>query len=375
MSSANKNTNKHGSAFAHDTPAVTGILLANLGTPDEPTPEALRRYLAEFLWDPRIVDMPRPLWWLILHGFILRFRPKRSAAAYRGVWTEQGSPLMHISRQQTEGLRRVLQQRLRGPVVAELGMRYGNPSIASALERLHAANAQRVLVLPLYPQYSSSTTASTFDAVAEAVKQWRWVPELRFVNQYHDETGYIEALTASIREDWASREQPQKLLFSFHGTPKRFHTQGDPYFCHCHKTARLVAERLGLAADAWMVTFQSIFGREEWLKPYTIEVLRKLGKSGVKSVDVICPGFSADCLETIEEIGVENREAFEAAGGEHFRYIAALNDRDDHIEALASLVQKHVAGWPEASLAWNAASEQAENEARLARARELGAEG
>jgi len=352
---------------------VTGILLANLGTPDEPTPAALRRYLAEFLWDPRIVDMPRPLWWLILHGVILRLRPKRSAAAYRQIWTEEGSPLMRISRRQAEGLGHALRQRLPGPVVVELGMRYGNPSIASAMQRLRAANARRVLVLPLYPQYSSSTTASTFDAVAAAVKGWRWVPELRFVNQYHDESGYIEALAASIREDWEGREAPERLLFSFHGTPRRFHTQGDPYFCHCHKTARLVAGRLGLADDRWLVTFQSVFGREEWLKPYTIDTLRRLAKSGVKSVDVICPGFSADCLETIEEIGVENREAFEAAGGERFRYIAALNDRDDHIEALASLVQKHMAGWPEASPAWNAAAEQAESEARLERAQVLGA--
>lgn len=347
MSPANQTSFPGGDDFAHDASRVTGILLANLGTPDEPTPEALRRYLGEFLWDPRIVDMPRPLWWLILHGFILRVRPKRSAAAYREIWTEQGSPLMQISRRQAEGLSRALRQRLAGPVVVELGMRYGNPSIASAMQRLRDANARRVLVLPLYPQYSSSTTASTFDAVAKAVKSWRWVPELRFVNQYHDEVGYIEALAASIREDWAGREAPEKLLFSFHGTPKRFHTQGDPYFHHCHKTARLVAERLGLADERWMLTFQSVFGREEWLKPYTIDTLRQLGASGVKSVDVICPGFSADCLETIEEIGVENREAFEAAGGEQFHYIAALNDRDDHIEALADVAQRHMGGWLE----------------------------
>ncbi len=352
---------------------VTGILLANLGTPDEPTPAALRRYLGEFLWDPRIVDMPRPLWWLILHGVILRIRPRRSAAAYREIWTEQGSPLMQISRQQAEGLSRALQQRLPGPVVVELGMRYGNPSIASAMQRLRDANARRVLVLPLYPQYSSSTTASTFDAVAAAVKSWRWVPELRFVNQYHDEAGYIEALAASIREDWAGREAPQKLLFSFHGTPKRFHAQGDPYFCHCHKTARLVADRLGLADDRWMVTFQSVFGREEWLKPYTIDTLRQLGKSGLKSVDVVCPGFSADCLETIEEIGVENREVFEAAGGEHFHYITALNDRDDHIEALAAVVQKHMAGWHEAGPDQYAADKTAEDAARQMRAQAQGA--
>jgi ferrochelatase len=359
--------------FAHDSQLTTGVLLTNLGTPDAPTTAALRRYLAEFLWDPRIVDMPRPLWWLILHGFILRFRPSRSAASYQSVWTEEGSPLLRISRHQREALDQELTQRLAGPVVVELGMRYGNPSIASALEKLRAANARRVLVLPLYPQYSCSTTASTLDAVAAAVAHWRWVPELRFINQYGDETGYIEALAASIREAWAEREQPQKLLFSFHGTPKRFLDQGDPYFCQCHKTARLVAERLGLADDRWQLTFQSIFGREEWLKPYTIETLRELGRAGVKSVDVVCPGFSADCLETIEEIGVENREAYISAGGDQFHYIPALNARADHVEALAGLVQKHLAGWPEAAPDWNAAHQQMEAQQRLQLAKASGA--
>lgn len=360
--------------FKHDNQIVTGVLVTNLGTPDAPTPAALRRYLAEFLWDERIVDMPRALWWVILHGFILRARPARSAAAYRNVWTEDGSPLLSISRRQIEKIRQELAQRLSGPVVVELGMRYGNPSIASAMDKLQAANAHRILVLPLYPQYSCSTTASTFDAVSAAVKKWRWVPELRFVNQYHDEVGYIEALASSIRESWSERSQPDRLLFSFHGTPKRFHTEGDPYFCQCHKTARLVAERLDLPDDRWQLTFQSIFGREEWLKPYTIETLRELGASGTRSVDVVCPGFSADCLETIEEIGMENRDAFLNAGGEAFHYIPALNDRDDHVQALASLVQKHTAGWPESALDWNAHQQDAENKERLKRARAFGAE-
>ncbi len=335
--------------YSHDNQAVTGILITNLGTPDEPTTAALRRYLAEFLWDPRIVDMSRPLWWLILHGFILRFRPSRSAASYQTVWTDEGSPLLSISKKQLEALRQLLPQQLSQPgsVVVELGMRYGNPSISSALEKLREANAQRVLVLPLYPQNSCSTTASTLDAVAAAVEKWRWIPELRFINQYHDDTNYIEALATSIRESWSEREQSEKLLFSFHGTPKRFHTEGDPYFNQCHETARMVAERLELPEDRWQLTFQSIFGREEWLKPYTIETLRELGASGVKSVDVVCPGFSADCLETIEEISVENRDAYLVAGGEIFHYIPALNDRKDHIQALAGLVQKHTGGWLE----------------------------
>jgi len=333
--------------YSHDHPAVTGILITNLGTPDEPTTAALRRYLAEFLWDPRIVDMPRPIWWLMLHGFILRVRPSRSAASYRTVWTDDGSPLLSISKKQLEALRQSLPQQLSQPgsVVVELGMRYGNPSIPSALEKLRKANAQRILVLPLYPQNSCSTTASTFDAIAATVKKWRWLPEFRFINQYHDDADYIEALASSIRESWSDREQPEKLLFSFHGTPKRFHTEGDPYFTQCHQTARLVAEKLGLNEDRWQLTFQSIFGREEWLKPYTIEVLRELGAAGIKSVDVVCPGFSADCLETIEEISVENRDAYLEAGGGKFYYIPALNDRDDHIEALVNLVRKSTVDW------------------------------
>lgn len=331
--------------YSHDHQAVTGILITNLGTPDEPTTAGLRRYLAEFLWDPRIVDMPRPLWWLILHGFILRFRPSRSAASYRTVWTDEGSPLLSISKKQLEALRQLLSQQVNGPVVVELGMRYGNPSISSALERLRDANAQRVLVFPLYPQNSCSTTASTFDAVAATVEKWRWLPEFRFINQYHDDANYIEALAASIREAWSDGKQSEKLLFSFHGTPKRFHTDGDPYFVQCHQTAQLVAERLGLDKDRWQLTFQSIFGREEWLKPYTIETLRELGAGGVTSVDIVCPGFSADCLETIEEISVENRDAFIEAGGKSFNYIPALNDRADHISALASLVQKNITDW------------------------------
>lgn len=361
--------------YIHEGQITTGVLMTNLGTPDAPTASALRRYLGEFLWDPRIVDsLPRPVWWLILHGIILRFRPAKSAKAYQSVWTDEGSPLLVIARRQLEALRQELAQRLPGPVVIELGMRYGNPSIASALAKLQAAGARRVLVMPLYPQYSCSTTASTFDAVAQSVANWRWMPELRFINQYHDETGYIESLADSVREAWEDREQPQKLLFSFHGTPKRFFTEGDPYYCHCQKTARLVAERLGLEADRWQLTFQSIFGREEWLNPYTIDTLRELGTDGIKSVDIICPGFSADCLETLEEITVENRDAYLAAGGEHFHYIPALNDRPDHIQALAGLVQKHLAGWPEAAPDWNAAQHEEESRRRWQRALSFGAE-
>lgn len=334
--------------FSHDSSIITGVLITNLGTPDAPTASALRRYLAEFLWDPRIVDsLPRPIWWLVLHGLILRIRPSRSAKAYASVWTDEGSPLLVIAERQLKSLRAELAQRLTGPVVVELGMRYGNPSLASAMQKLRDAGARRVLVLPLYPQYSCSTTASTFDAIATEMRHWRWMPELRFINQYHDDSAYIEALAASIRESWIEREQPQKLLFSFHGTPTRFRTEGDPYYDQCQETARLVAEHLGLAEDRWQLTFQSIFGREEWLQPYTIETLRELGSNGVKSVDIVCPGFSADCLETLEEITVENKDAYLEAGGEQFHYIPALNERSGHIQALSALVEKHLEGWVE----------------------------
>ncbi|MDH5325036.1 MAG: ferrochelatase [Gammaproteobacteria bacterium] len=358
--------------FDHKTQLTTGILLVNLGTPESPTASALRRYLAEFLWDPRIVDLPRWLWWFILK-VILLIRPRRSAAAYKKIWTEAGSPLLVISQRQKEVIERSLSSLYTGPIVVELGMRYGNPSIAYALQRLRQAHAQRVLVLPLYPQYSCSTTASTFDAVAAAVKNWRWVPELRMVNSYHDFPPYIEALANSIKESWGANGQAQMLLFSFHGTPMRFLETGDPYHCMCQTTARLVAERLGLVESRWQVTFQSIFGREKWLQPYTINTLETLAHSGVRSVDVVCPGFSADCLETLEEIQEENCHAFLNAGGKEFRYIPALNDRVDHVHALCSLIQMHTLGWLDTAERWDAQVHQQANVDRAERAKALGA--
>lgn len=324
---------------------MLGILITNLGTPDAPTPKALRRYLAEFLWDRRVVDMPRPLWWLILNGIILRSRPKRSAAAYQKVWTDEGSPLMAISRCQTKKLRKELAVRLRREVPVVLGMRYGNPSIANALDKLREQDVDRVLVLPLYPQYSGSTTASTFDAVAEAVRLERDVPGLRFIRDYHTDSGYLDALADSILEAREGRPAAQRLLFSFHGTPLRFRSEGDPYYQQCLATARGVAERLALKSAEWQVVFQSRFGREEWLRPYADETLERIAGEGVKSVEVVCPGFSADCLETLEEIAEENRNLFLRAGGEAYHYIPALNDRNDHIKALASLVERNVCGW------------------------------
>ena len=335
--------------YRHDTPPCTGILLTNLGTPDEPTAPALRRYLAEFLSDPRVIETSKLIWWPVLHGIILRTRPRRSAAAYAKIWSEDGSPLLAISRKQAAASAEQLASSCRGPVRVELAMRYGNPSIASALNRLRAANARRLLVFPLYPQYSAATTASTFDAVAAELTTWRWLPELRLINHYHDDPLYIEALVESIRQFWAEHDRPERLLFSFHGLPRKYFLAGDPYHCECHKTARLVAEQLELPAAAWAVSFQSRFGPAEWLQPYTDKLLREWGERGVKKVHVICPGFSADCLETLEEIRLQNRAFFQEAGGGEFHYIPALNDDPLHVQALTRLITTHCQGWPEFS--------------------------
>jgi ferrochelatase len=359
-------------SFSHDQSDRTGVLLANLGTPDAPTPAAVRRYLAEFLWDPRVVEIPRLPWWLILHGIILRVRPAKSARKYQIIWTPEGSPLLVIARRQAAAVAAMLAERYPGPIQVAVGMRYGNPSIAAALAELRAAGARRLLVLPLYPQYSATTTASTFDAVAAELRTWRWLPELRFVTQYHDDPGYLDALTAHIRA--ARADQPgERLLFSFHGLPKRNLLAGDPYHCQCHKTARLVAERLGLQSDQWAVTFQSRFGRAEWLQPYTSVLLADWAKSGVTSVDVACPGFAADCLETLEEIAIENRQAFLEAGGERYRYLPALNDDPAHIEALVDLIGRHAAGWPEFAADYDANALAADRAATRDRALALGA--
>jgi len=358
-----------GEQYHHGEGERLGILLTNLGTPDAPTPAALRRYLGEFLWDRRVVEIPRPIWWLILHGIILRTRPKKSAAAYAGVWGDEGSPLLAHGQRQARALEAELDQRLPGPVTVSLAMRYGQPSIRAGLEELHAAGARRILVLPLYPHYASATTGSTFDRVTEVLRDWRWVPEVRFVHQYHDDPGYIEALAASIREHWAEHGRPRRLLMSFHGIPEAGRDAGDPYFCHCHKTGRLLAEALELTPEEWQVAFQSRFGKAKWIEPYTDQTLTEWGREGLEHVDVVCPGFPADCLETLEEIGEENREYFQAAGGGAYHYIPALNDRPDHIRALAALAARHTAGWPEAEQA----PDPEAAEASRRRALELGA--
>lgn len=361
------------SNFRHGTVPGIGVLLTNLGTPDAPTASALRQYLGEFLWDRRVVEIPRAVWWLILHGVILRVRPAKSAHAYEKVWTPEGSPLLVYSQRQRAALERALNERLPGPVNVALAMRYGRPSVAAGLQELRDAGCRRIVVLPLYPQYSAATTASTFDAVAAEMQRWRWVPELRFINHYHDDDGYITAAARSIREHWEANGQAQLLLFSFHGMPKRTLLAGDPYHCQCLKTARLITERLGLDASTWRVAFQSRFGREEWLQPYADKTLDALPGEGIKRVDVVCPGFAADCLETLEEMAQQNRDRFLAAGGEQYRYIPALNDREDHMSALADLLVRHMRGWEETESGWSRDRAMQEAESSLVRARAKGA--
>ncbi|GAB1100248.1 MAG: ferrochelatase [Shewanella algae] len=319
----------------------TGILLLNLGTPDAPTPAAVRRYLAEFLSDPRVVEIPKALWKLILHGIILRVRPAKSAALYREVWTDKGSPLMDISERQTQALAEKLKAEGVEAEVA-LAMRYGNPAVGDVLKRLHNQGVDKLVVLPLYPQYAGPTTGSAFDAIAKELTQWRYLPSLHFIHTYHDNPLFIEALAESIEADFAQHGKPQKLVLSYHGMPERNLKLGDPYYCFCIKTSRLLAERLGLAEDDVISSFQSRFGKGKWLGPYTDETMMALPKQGITDVAVACPAFSADCLETLEEIAGQNREFFEQAGGKSFRYIAALNDRPHHIEMMAELVRPYL---------------------------------
>ena len=337
--------------FTHGAPppgasgSSTAILLCNLGTPDEASAPALRRYLAEFLSDPRVVEIPKPLWWLILHGIILRVRPKKSAAKYASIWMKEGSPLRVWTQKQAVMLRGYLAVRGQ-PVEVRYAMRYGSPSIASQLSQLKADGVERVLILPAYPQYSGTTTASVFDAVYRWASRIRRIPELRFVNHYHDHAGYIKALAARVREHWRTQGRAEQLVMSFHGVPERTLTLGDPYHCECHKTARLLAAQLGLEPAQYKVTFQSRFGKAKWLQPYTEPTLVAMAQAGVKRVDVICPGFTGDCLETLEEINMEAREAFLHAGGKEFNYIPCLNDSHEWIAGLAEVAQQHLAGWP-----------------------------
>ena len=332
------------SEFKHGTKLRIGVLLSNLGTPDKPKRKELRVYLKEFLSDPRVIETPKLIWQIILNGIILNTRPQKSAKNYQKVWTDQGSPLLVILNKQKQ-----LTQELLGKENLEIeftiGMRYGNPSIKKGLEELREKNCNKIIVLPMYPHYCAATTGSTFDEVTNTMQKWRWVPSLRFISTYHDNPDYIKALANSIKKHWDKHGKPDKILFSYHGIPKKYFTKGDPYHCLCSKTTRLVREQMGLSEEFAITTFQSRFGPEEWLQPYTDKTVEQLAKNKLEHLQIIAPGFSSDCLETIEELDGENREIFKEHGGEKFSYVPCLNDQGDHISLIGALIKNELQGW------------------------------
>jgi len=315
-----------------------GIILANLGSPTAPTTKAVRRFLKDFLGDPRVVNLPRPLWWLILNFFVLPFRPSRSAKAYRKVWHEKGSPLTYLTRQLSVKVGEQLKPK---GITVNYAMRYGEPSIATQLKAFKKEGITDVMVLPLYPQYSSTTTASIYDDLTKELKQWRHLPSFQFISDYHQDNHYIAAVAASIEQAWREQAKKELLVMSFHGLPEQLTVWGDPYFHQCHKTAALIAEKLGLTEKQWMIVFQSRFGKAQWLKPYCVDTLQALPAQGIKAIDIVCPGFAVDCLETLEEIAMENKSIFMEAGGSDYRYIACLNDSEAHVDALIQLLHLH----------------------------------
>lgn len=331
--------------YTHGTPLKVGVLLVNLGTPDAPTKAALRRYLKQFLSDPRVVEIPRLIWWPILNGLILTTRPSRSAAKYASIWTPQGSPLRVNTRLQAEGLAARLRASTSTPLEIVYAMRYGELSIAQGVAELKARNCDQILLLPLYPQYAGSTTASSQDAFFEALLAYRNIPGARVVRQYHDHPAYIEALKTRIENYWSTHGRPDMLVMSFHGVPRRTLDLGDPYHCQCQKTGRLLAETLGLQPEQYRVSFQSLFGRAEWIKPYTEPLVKQLAREGTTRLHVVCPGFPADCLETLEEIAMEVKAAFLSSGGQEYHYIPALNDDPAWLDALTCIALDHLGGW------------------------------
>jgi ferrochelatase len=359
-------------AYTHGRTARTGVLLINLGTPEAPTAQALRPYLKEFLWDRRVVEIPRPIWWLILNGIILNTRPKKSAEKYASIWRPEGSPLRHFTARQATLLGEELARRCAAPIVVEYAMRYGKPSVASQIQAMKAQGVERILLLPLYPQYAASSTGSALDAAWECLMHQRNPPEIRAVKHFHADAGYIAALKQNVEIYWAEHGRPDVLVMSFHGIPRRSLDLGDPYHCECHRTGRLLAEALHLAPEQYRVSFQSRFGRAEWLKPYTTATLEELGHQKSRRIDVICPGFIADCLETLEEIALEGKTDFLNAGGGEYRYIPALNDRPIWISALADLAINEMSGWLPAD--WNAEKETQKEQDQRRRALALGAE-
>ena len=332
------------SEFKHGTKLRIGVLLSNLGTPDKPQRKELRVYLKEFLSDPRVIETPKLIWQIILNGIILNTRPQKSAKNYQKVWTDEGSPLLVILNKQKK-LTQDLLKKENLELEFATGMRYGNPSIAKGLEELREKNCNKIIVLPMYPHYCAATTGSTFDAVTKIMQNWRWVPSFRFISTYHDHPDYIKALANSIQKHWDKNGKPDKILFSYHGIPKKYFTKGDPYHCLCSKTTRLVREQMGLTEEFAMTTFQSRFGPEEWLQPYTDKTVEKLAKDKIEHLQIVAPGFSADCLETIEELDGENREIFEEHGGKKFSYIPCLNEQSDHINLIGALIKNELQGW------------------------------
>ena len=330
--------------YEHGSKEAVGVLITNLGTPDAPEKKELKVYLNQFLSDPRVIELPKILWQILLKLVILQVRPSKSAKAYKKIWTKNGSPLLDISKRQLEKIKLSLSTS-HPNMIFEVGMRYGNPSIPNALRNLQKQNVRKLLVLPMYPQYCAATTGSTFDEVTNVLQKWRWIPELRFINQYFEDDKYVQALSNSITSFWEKHSKPQKIIFSYHGIPKKYLLNGDPYHCFCLKTTRLVKEKMGLSDDEIMTTFQSRFGKAEWLQPYTSETLKELPKQGIKDIHIISPGFSSDCLETLEELEEENREYFMESGGEQYKYIPCLNDDDEHIDVFVNLIKKNIQGW------------------------------
>ncbi len=347
--------------YTHGDQLKVGILLANLGTPDAPTAKALRPYLKQFLMDRRVVEIPRLVWWLILNGIILVIRPKKSAEKYAQVWMKEGSPLMVHAQKQTQLLRDHLSQTIKSPFAVELGMSYGNPSMQSAIEKLKAQHCNKILVFPLYPQYAASSTAASLDAVWNSLLKMRNVPAIRTIKHYHDHPDYIQALATNIKQFWQVNGQPEKLIMSFHGVPKFHLMKGDMYHCECHKTGRLLAEALGLDRAQYQIAFQSRFGKQEWLKPYLASTLEALGEAKIKRIDVVCPGFSSDCLETLEEIAMEGKHIFQSHGGGDYHYIPALNESEPWIHAMTNIALENLQGW--VSTEWDdAAAKQSANQ-------------
>jgi protoporphyrin/coproporphyrin ferrochelatase len=360
--------------YTHGTVDRSAVVLVNLGTPDAPTASAVRRYLKQFLSDPRVVEIPRALWWCILHLIILPFRSGKSAKKYATIWTREGSPLKVHTEQQALLLRGALGERGHDALRVVMAMRYGSPSLPEVLDKLKAEGCERVMILPSYPQYSGTTTGSIYDAVFSHYAKVRNVPELRMVKHYHDHDAYIDALHDSVLAHWDAHGRPGKLVLSFHGVPKRTLLLGDPYHCECQKTARLLAAKLRLAPDQYLVSFQSRFGKAEWLQPYTAPTLIRLAQEGVARVDLLCPGFIGDCLETLEEIAIEAKHDFLAAGGKQFHYIACLNEAPGWIAGLAEIAEQHIIGWPTMMTPAQRESERKEAETGRARALEMGAQ-